>query len=104
MDHVSAILMACARLHNVFIRDKRPFHRRYESVQKEMDNLEITPQKNAPFGMSYLPVIPDDDFEIYDGVSYMREAIVQAICEYDIYWSTRNIECRKREIHEQSLK
>ena len=54
--------------------------------------------------MSYQPVIPNDDFEIYDEVSYMREAIVQDICEYDIHRPTHNIKCRKREIQEQSLK
>ena len=41
-----------------------------------METLGVTLINNAPFGMSYLPVVPIDDFEMYDGISYTREGIV----------------------------
>ena len=68
-----------------------------------MEKLGITPLKNAPFGMSYLPVVPTDDFEMYDGISYTREGIVQALHDQEIYRPIHNIERRKQELQEQSL-
>ena len=103
MDRVSAILIARARLHNFFMQDDRPLGGSIESVEEEMEKLGITPLKNAPFGMSYLPVVPTDDFKMPDGISYTREGIVQALCDQEISRPAHNLECRKREPTEQYL-
>ena len=47
---VSAILTACARLHNFIIREDGPFEREFF---EEYDSYEITPNPAAPLGMSY---------------------------------------------------
>ena len=53
--------------------------------------------------MSYLPVVPTDDIEIYDGISYTREGIVQALLDQEIYRPAHNIEHRQRELQDQSI-
>ena len=56
-----------------------------------MESLDITPICDAPLGMSYLPVVPDNEFEAYPGILRTREAIVDHICEHDIHRSLHNI-------------
>ena len=68
-----------------------------------METLGVTPLNNAPFGMSYLPVVPTDDVEMYDGISYTREGIVQALLDQEICRPAHNIEHRQRELQEQSM-
>ena len=58
MDRVTAILTACARLHNFIIQQDGPF---------EVLDSDVVPHANAPLGMGYLPVVPDETFEAYDG-------------------------------------
>ena len=53
--------------------------------------------------MTYLPIVPNDEFEIYEGISYTRDGIVQAICALEIYRPTHNIAHRQQELQEQSL-
>ena len=53
--------------------------------------LEITPHNNVPFGMIYLPNVPNEEFEIYNGISYMREGVVQALHVHKIYRPAHNI-------------
>jgi hypothetical protein len=31
-----------------------------------MEHHGITEHKDAPYGMSYLPVVPNEEFEVYD--------------------------------------
>ena len=57
-----------------------------------MEKLGITPLKNVPFGMSYLPVVPTDEFEMYNGISYTREGIAQTLHEQEIYRPVHKIE------------
>jgi hypothetical protein len=99
MDRVSAILMACARLHNFIIKWKGQdaIAAEYASVDDEMEALHITPNSDAPLGMSYLPVIPDEEFEAFPGISRTREAIVEHIREHDIRRPLHNIVRQRRE-------
>jgi hypothetical protein len=45
----------------------------------------------APLGMSYLPVIPNKEFEAHPGISQTSEAIVEYIRENDIQRPLHNI-------------
>ncbi|KAL7552356.1 hypothetical protein ACHAWF_016576 [Thalassiosira exigua] len=82
LDRVSAILEACSRLHNFIIQVDGPFDTKvYSAVEEEMESLEIVANPIAPLGMSYLPVVPDETFEAYPGVSHTRDAIVEFIRE-----------------------
>ena len=56
-----------------------------------MESLEIYADPNAPLGMSYLPVIPDETFAQYPGVSYTHEAIVDMIRDCSFRWPVYNI-------------
>ena len=75
----------------------------YASVEEEIEQQDFTPYHNAPIGMFYLPVVPNDKFEIYEGISYTRDGIVQAICALEIYRPTHNIAHRWQELQEPSL-
>ena len=68
-----------------------------------MEQYDIIAHKDAPYGMSYLPVVPDDEFEMYDGISYTREAIVEALCDLEIYGLAHNIERRQSELAQQNM-
>jgi hypothetical protein len=99
MDRVSTILTECTRLHNFIIREDKPFTKTFATADDEFESFDLPPCNNAPFDMSYLPILPDADFEIYDGVSYTRDGIVQAIRGQDISRpSSYNIERRKNEL------
>ena len=102
MDRASAILIACARLHNYIICEDRPFGDTFEleSIQNEDD---IEPHPNAPLGMTYLPVVPNDEFEKFNGVSRTREAIVEFIEEQDIRRPMHNVERKTREMAENTV-
>lgn len=97
LDRVSAVLTACARLHNFIICEDGPAERVYSSVEEEFESLQIRPDPTAPLTMSYLPIVPDDTFETYSGFSYYREAIVEKIRTYEIYRPLHNVERKKRE-------
>ena len=46
-------------------------------MEEELEALRITPNSDAPLEMSFLPVVPDEDFEVFPGISRTREAIVE---------------------------
>ena len=104
LDRVTAILTACARLHNFIIQEDGPFEteHNYKSVQEEMDQLEIRAHPSAPLGMSYLPVVPDENFQVYHGISHTRQAIVEYLQENEIGRPLHNIEQKKREMAEMA--
>ena len=53
LDRLSAILIACARLHNYIICEDKPFGDTFEMVSNKIDDLEeIKPHPNAPLGMT----------------------------------------------------
>jgi hypothetical protein len=56
-----------------------------------MEALRITPNSDAPLGMSLLLVVPDESFEAFPGISRMRAAIVKHICKHDIRRPLYNI-------------
>ena len=99
IDRVSAVLTACARLHNFIIewRGQDDTHSEYATVEEEMEALQITPNSDAPLGMSFLPVVPDEEFEAFPGISRTREAIVEHIREHDIRRPLHNIVRQRRE-------
>ena len=97
VERVSAILTACARLHNFIIREDGPFEREYSSAVEEYDSYDITPNPAAPLGMSYLPIVPDEDFQEYPGISRTRESIFDHIREYDIRRPLHNIARQRQE-------
>ena len=56
-----------------------------------MEALGSTANYDAPLGMSFLPVSPDDDFKSFPGILHTREAIVEHIHEHDIRRPLHNI-------------
>ena len=64
MDHASAILQACAQLHTFIIQEDGPFQQ-CKTADKEIENCNFAPNPLAPLGMSYLPVVPDEHFQVY---------------------------------------
>ena len=99
MDRVSAVLIACAQPHNFIIREKGQvaLETEYASMEDKMEALHITPNRDSPLGMSFLPVVPDEEFEAFPGISRMREAIVEHIREHDIRRPLHNIARQRRE-------
>jgi len=65
-------------------------------VEEEMEALHITPNSDAPLGMSFLPVVPDEEFEAFPGISRTSEAIVEHIHEHDIRRPLHNIVRQRR--------
>ena len=57
--------------------------------------MNLSPDPIAPLEMSYLPVIPEEMFEVYPGVSHTREAIVEFLRESDILLPVHNVEQKK---------
>jgi len=93
LERITAILCACARLHNYIIKQDGPF----DDIAELEEENKIVADPDAPFGMAYLPVVPNEDFEVYDGTSFTREAIVDYIKEYDIGRPLHNIKRREAE-------
>jgi hypothetical protein len=90
--------MACARLHNFIIKEDRPFDKQYCTVEEEFDSMNLLPDPIAPLELSYLPVIPDEIFEVYPGISHTREAIVEFLRESDTLRPVHNVARKKREL------
>jgi hypothetical protein len=98
-DRASSILIACARLHNFIIREDKPFGDNLECFPNDFADLEdVTANPIAPLGMSYLPVVPNEEFHRYDGISRTREAIVEVIREQDIRRPMHNLDRKRREM------
>ncbi len=66
-------------------------------MEEELEALRITPNSDAPLGMSFLLVVPDKDFEAFPGILRTREAIVEHIHEHDIRRPLHNISHQRRE-------
>lgn len=111
LDRISALVMACARLHNFIIRIDGD---REESVfaddRNDNDNVDdddnetttttttIVEELAAPLGMAYLPSVPNDDWEEFEGMSYTRAAIVEYLRENDIQRPLYNLERKRNEM------
>ncbi|KAL7540368.1 hypothetical protein ACHAWF_006659 [Thalassiosira exigua] len=101
LDRVTAIITACARLYNFIIQMDGPFgSKTYDSIDAEMESLEIVANPSALLGMCYLPVVPDDMFEAYPGVSHTRDGIVDFIREQSIGRPLHNLERRRQALLE----
>ena len=98
LDQVTRVLMACARLHNFIIKEDQPFDKHLHTVEEEIDSMTLSPDPSAPLEMSYLPVVPDELFEVSPGVSHTREAIVEFLRESDILRPVHNVEWKKTEL------
>jgi hypothetical protein len=69
----------------------------YASTGEDMEALGSTANYDAPLGMSFLPVSPDDDFKSFPGILHTREAIVEHIHEHDTHRPLHNIAHHSRE-------
>ena len=99
LDRVTSIVMACARLHNYIIEMDGPNELSEEIVEDGEDaEFSIVPHPDAPLGMSYLPVVPNDEWEPFDGISYTRLAIVDYLRENGIMRPLYNLERKQREV------
>ena len=99
LDRVTAIVMACACLHNYIIMLDGSMDMSFEENNQDDDgSCSIKAHPDAPLGMSYLPVIPGDDWEQYDGMSYARLAIVELLREQGIGRPHYNFERKKDEL------
>ena len=113
LEKNSAMLMACARLHNFIIQQDKPFGSSNGASNTSNDDddtstfgedeaLEIRPHPSAPLGMTYMPQLPDDSFDSYQGVSYTRKGIVEALRSESIKRPLYNIERKKEEMEHKS--
>ena len=91
--------MACARLHNYITAMDGPNDVLDEVVEDGEDaDFSIIPHPDAPLGMSYLPVVPNDEWERFEGISYTRLAIVDYLRENGIMRPLYNLERKQREV------
>ena len=103
LDRVSAILTTCVRLHNFIIEEDGLFEtQRFNSGSDEWDSMHFAPDHSAPLGMTYLPIVPNDEFEEMPGISYTRDAIVEHLQEHGICRPLHNIEHKRRELEEEN--
>ncbi len=54
----------------------------------------------APFGMAYLPVVPNDEWEEFEGMSYTRAAIVEYLRTNSIQRPLYNLERKRNQVSE----
>jgi hypothetical protein len=105
LARVSAILTACARLHNFIIQRDGPSDENTMgmSLSEEESYLQITPNNAAPLGMSYLPTVPDNSFifEPVEGVSQTHEEAVGWLQSKSLKRPLHNITRRRRELEEE---
>jgi hypothetical protein len=106
LDRISAIVMACARLNNFIIGFNGV---REESVADDRDDdrsdddtttttTTFVDDHVALLGMAYLPVVPNDDWEEIEGMSYTRAAIVDFLRENEILRPLYNLERKRNEM------
>jgi hypothetical protein len=60
--------------------------------------FSIVPHPDAPLGMSYLPVIPNEDWEEFEGISYTRLGIVEYLRSNCIMRPLYNLARKQREV------
>ena len=99
LDRVSSIIMACARLHNYIIKMDGPNDVFDGLVENGEDpDFTIVPHPDAPLGMSYLPVVPNEYWEPFEGMSYTRLAIVEYLRNNGIMRPLYNLQRKRSEI------
>ena len=87
----SLILQVCAKLHN-FVIDWQLLQKSLRTNDNEVNDdegdddednndLHIVSDITAPSGMRYLPTLPQDDYEVLEGVSTTRIVVVEKIKE-----------------------
>jgi len=79
--------------------EDRAFHAEYlySTIEEEMDALCVTPNRDAPLGISFFSVNPNEEFETLLGVSCTREVIVKHIRKPDIRRPLHNIAHQRSE-------
>ena len=88
-------------IYKSIIQEDKPFGDIFEMLPNEIEELDVvTTHPNAPLGMTYLPVVPNDEFETFYGISQTREAIVEFIPEQDMRRPMHNVERNKMEMAE----
>ncbi len=98
LDRITAIVIACARLHNFVIKlDGIDDSLGCDEVREE---ATIVRDATAPFGMAYLPVVPNDEWEEFEGMSYTRAAIVEYLRTNSIQRPLYNLERKRDKVSE----
>ena len=98
LDRITAIVIACARLHNFVIKmDGIDDSLGCDEVREE---ATIVRDVAAPFGMTYLPVVPNDEWEEFEGMSYTRAAIVEYLRTNSIHRPLYNLERKRNQVSE----
>ena len=98
LDRVTTIIMACVRLHNYVITMDGLKDMSWNRIIYDEPEFTITAHPDAPLGMSYLPVIPNEDWQQYEGVSYAHAAIVEHLWEQGIGRPQYNLERKRNEM------
>ena len=102
LSRVSAILTACARLHNYITQRDGPCDEMTVgmSTGEEETFLQIRPDNTAQLGMSYLPTIPDASyiFDTEDGDSHTGAEIVEFLSRNSLRRPVHNLLRRRREL------
>ena len=86
VSNVSKILYVCATLHNFVIENENEEQvgvgevYNYQNMPENIDIIGV----NAPNGLEYLPVVPDEELEIIEGYSHTRQAILDTILQENI--------------------
>lgn len=63
-----------------------------------MDHLVIITRKDVLYEMSYLQVLLKEEYEVYEGILYTRQAIVDVLCDLEIYRPAHNIDCMQQQM------
>ena len=91
--------MACARLYNYIITMDGPNDTMVQVVADGEDvEFTIDAHPDAPLGMSYLPVIPNEDWGEFEGISYTRLGLVEYLRNNGIMRPLYNLERKQREV------
>ena len=87
LQNIVRKIAACTTLHNFIIAE--------DGVQDTEEPEEQTREENettTPFGMNYHPTLPDGDvFTGVEGVSHMRDALLELIHELDMRRPQNNL-------------
>ena len=88
LQNIVRKIAACATLHNFIIAE--------DGIQdmEEVEELSSARENEttAPLGLNYHPTLPDGDvFTGVAGVSHMRDALLEVICELDMRCPHNNL-------------
>lgn len=62
------------------------------------DDATIANEPSAPLGMAYLPVVPNEDWEEIEGMSYAHAAIINYLHANNYQHPLYNLERKRNEL------